>query len=728
MIRRIPHTIVAIALFGLFFLWGTRGKPWLFFTAFWPTIHLLYAGVAVMLTLCLFLRPDLLRFLRDRLVEYRYRIFPPFTAIAAILISWLVFDNIPHVIDAAHFLWSAQLMLDGSFSLPAGDLYEFFDVTFMVRDGGRYYSLFLPGFSLALAPFAALGVPWLLVPLASGLSVWLTGRIADRFFNGRVSCLAMALCTFSSFYLFMGASFMTHNFNLLLLLTAVWLVTRDHRDGRALFAASAAIALSLFMRPQNALFSYLPLGTYLLLKRTPLSRLVLFAIPAAIGGAALLGYNHLMTGNALTFPQDIYFSVIEPIPFCHRIGLGTGCPNTEGEFLPAGGLTLDYAYWVAYTRLTLLLFNVAGHPYPFLFLIFAFFFGLRRNLFLFSFFLAFFVGYFFFYLSGNLFGPRYFTEVTTLLLIPAAAGIVYAARSSPRWSRPFIAAFPIAGLLFVSGIIMPELLSRYSDRFWVTDRSFEKAIEEQDIRDSVVFVPAAYHSMLLNLQERPPFDRRGNLILKDLGRENLYGAAYFMETLGLKNAWAIDYYPKLRNLAIVEELPDFRVNDIWIEFEHKGRPATGRPAYATPVAAGVKLTYLPFTTLDEKLDFSKDQGYAVLFGALSSDSYYDITHPVLDPGDYELTIEILAAPCGGEFSLTVNDAPVAVFSAYDGEYRFTALRVTAPLRAGTNRFTFTPRTGQSCLILDYLRLKKKEAAAAENYPDYAPPEWKELNK
>ncbi len=728
MIRRLPSFIAALCIFALFFLWGTKATPWLFFTAFWPMIHLIYGASAALIAIFFFAAPGATRRLFNALVRRRYLIIPPIAGVATLLITIFVFQNVPHVIDASHFLWTARLLREGSLSLPVSELYEYSDVTFMLRDGGSYYSLFLPGFSLFLALFDLFGAASLLVPLCTALSVWLTGRIADKFFNSRVSLLAMALCTVSSFFLFMGASFMTHNFNLFLVMLSVWLVACDPRSCRGLLLASTALAITFFVRPQNAVFSYIPLGVYLLVKRVGLRPLFAFALPAVLGAGGLLLYNHTMTGDPFLFPQDVYFSVIEPVPHCHRIGMGTGCPNTEGRFLPAEGLTLDYAYWVTYTRLTLMLFNVTGHPYPFLFLAVAFLFGLRRSLFLSSFFLCFFAGYFFFYLPGNLFGPRYFTEVTMLLLIPAAFGIVMTARKLPRRLRPLIAAVPIAGMLFVDGFIMPELIDRYNDRFWATDRSFEEAIAEHRIVDSVVFVPESHHAMMLNTQTRPPFDAYGNLIVKDLGRENYYGAAYFMEKYGLKNAYVIDYYPKLRNLAVVEELAEFRLRDIWIEFENKGRPLTGKPAYATPVAVGLKLNHLPFAVLDDKLDFSNDVGYAVLFGELSPESYYDLSHPILDPGTYELTVEFLGAPCGGSFSLTVNDSKVLDFSAFDADYVFHKVRTQAPLTAGKNRFSFVPHNGQSCLVLDYIRLRKVEEEAPVDYPDYLPPEKEELNR
>jgi len=727
MIRRLPHLFAALCVLALFFGWGTRGAPHLFFTAFWPTIHLLYGTAATLLLFLVIAIPRSLSRLFHRLVAWRYRVLPPIAGIATTLIAIFVFQGIPHVIDAAHFEWTARLLLKGTVSIPANDLYEFQDATFMVRDGGRFYSLFLPGFSLVLAPFTALGIGWLFTPLCTALAVWLAGRIADHFFDAETSFLTMTLTTFSSFYLFMGASFMTHPFNLFCVMLAVWLVLRDPTRVFNLLVAGTALAVTLFIRPQNAIFAAAPLAIFLLMKRTPLKGLFFFALPFVLGGTGLLIYNLAMTGHPLVFPQDIYFSVIEPRPFCHRLGLGTGCPDTEGEFLPPEGLTFQYAFWVAYTRLTLLLFNVTGHPYPFLFLAAAFFFALRRSLFLFSFFGAFFVGYFFFYLPGNLFGPRYFSEVIMLLLIPAAYGIVESARRLPRMAKPLVAAFPIAGVVFVSAFIMPELTERYSDRFWVTDRSFEEAIARENIRNSIVFVPESYHAMFLNTQKSPPFDDRGNLILKDLGRENHYAAAYYMEKGHFRNAHVIDYYPRQRNLTIVEELAEFRLNDIWMELEHKGRPLTGRPAYVTRVAAGVKLRNLPFPSLDEHLDFSGDKGLAILFGTLDKDSYYDFTVPILDPGEYEGTLEYLGISCGGFVSLTANGAPVTTFSTYDEGETFAAVHFTTTLTAGTNRFVLTPEHGQTCLVLDYLRLKKKELPAGD-YPDYAPPEAKELNR
>ena len=38
----------ALVLVVLFFFWGTRGKFWTVFTAFYPRFHLIFLGLAVM--------------------------------------------------------------------------------------------------------------------------------------------------------------------------------------------------------------------------------------------------------------------------------------------------------------------------------------------------------------------------------------------------------------------------------------------------------------------------------------------------------------------------------------------------------------------------------------------------------------------------------------------------------------------------------------------------------
>ena len=392
--KKILASVPALLFLFLFFFWGTRGKFWTVFTAFYPRFHIIFlASAGAFFLIELFACNKSLK-LFDFFVDKRYFIFPFLGFLFPALIAVFVFDSIPHVIDAAHFLWTARVFIEtGHFHLPTSELYEYYQNTFNVDISGRYLSLFLPGFSIFLVPFELLGISYLFTPLCNGISVFLLGKIADKQFDAKTSLFAMFFALFSSFYLFMGASYMTHPFNLMLTLLTIYLVMVSENRNSFLILAGLAGAWTLFIRPQNAFFVYGGVLLLMLSKKMKFKSAVVFTLPFIFVGFLLMLYNFFYTGNPFVFPQDVYFFIREPYKFCHRMGFGKGCPNTEGDFLPEEGLTPKYAFWVSFARLTLLNFNLVGHPLIFVFLIASFFYSFRKSLEMSMFFLIFLIDF-----------------------------------------------------------------------------------------------------------------------------------------------------------------------------------------------------------------------------------------------------------------------------------------------------------------------------------------------
>ena len=699
--KRILACFPALAFLLMFFFWGTRGKFWTVFTAFYPRFHIIFLASAVVFFILGRLVCGKSLKLFDFIVEKRYFIFPFLGFLFPALIAVFVFDSIPHVIDAAHFLWTARVFIEtGHFHLPTSELYEYYQNTFNVDINGRFFSLFLPGFSLFLVPFELLGISQLFTPLCNGISVFLLGKIADKQFDARTSFFAMFFALFSSFYLFMGASYMTHPFNLMLTLLAIYLVMISENRKSFLIAAGFAGAWVLFIRPQNAFFVYIGILLLMFSKKMKLRSAVIFTLPFIFIGFLLMFYNYFYTGNPMVFPQDIYFLIREPYPFCHRMGFGKGCPNTEGDFLPAEGLTPKYAFWVSFARLTLLNFNLVGHPLIFVFLIASFFYSFRKSLEMSMFFLIFFIGYFFFYLSGNLFGPRYFSEVASLLLIPCGFAFFSIVDSVKKWAKPLVIALPAAIFLFLATTIMPMFLTSFSDAFWSTDREVERAIEREGIENSVLFVPAIYGSVFLNLMKKPPYDDRGNLILLDLGEENFYAAAYFMDKHRFDGAYLIDYYPKLAEKTAVTPLFEATRGKMIFEFENKRLPKTGRPDYGVNFSMSEEedKKFYPVKEISEFV--SNESVYAMRFDKLNEMSYYDFTHPIIEEGEYEFNLFYLADKCGVDAELFIDGESVGVFSGYSPFQTRRVFSITHHFNSGNHVFKVVPKKGNSCIMLD----------------------------
>ncbi len=699
--KKVFAFIPALVFFLLFFVWGTRGKFWTVFTAFYPRFHIILVLTVLLFFVLEYFVHDKSSKIFDFFVEKRYFVFPFLGFLFPALIAVFVFDSIPHVIDASHFLWTARVFIEtGHFHLPSSELYEYYQNTFNVDINGRYFSLFLPGFSIFLVPFELLGISALFTPLCNGIAVFLLGKIAYRQFDAKTSFFAMFFALFSSFYLFMGASFMTHPFNLMLTLLAVYLVMVSENRKLFLVLAGLAGAWMLFIRPQNAFFVYAGMLILMFSKKMKFKSAVFFTLPFIFIGFLLMFYNYFYTGNPMLFPQDVYFFIREPYPFCHRMGFGKGCPNTEGDFLPDAGLTPKYAFWVSFARLTLLNFNLVGHPLIFVFLFASFFYSFRKSFEMTVFFLIFFIGYFFFYLSGNLFGPRYFSEVASLLLIPCGFAFFSISESVKKWLKPFVAALPASIFLFLATTIMPPFLTSFSDAFWSTDREVERAVERAGIENSVLFIPPLYGSVFLNLMKKPPYDDRGNLILLDLGEENFYAAAYFMDKHPFEGAYLIDYYQKLAEKTSITPLFEATRGKMIFEFENKRLPKTGKPDYGVNFSMSEEEDKKFFPVKEISTYVSNESVYAMRFDKLNEFSYYDFTHPIIEEGEYEFNLYYLADTCGTDSELFIDGESAGIFSGYSSFQERRVFSIDRVFSKGNHIFKIVPKTGNSCLMLD----------------------------
>lgn len=701
----IPGILTSIVFFLVFFVWGTRGKFWTVFTAFYPRFHTTALVVFTLMLALFFTAPSILSSTGNFLVRHRYKIFPAAGFIFSALIAIFVFDSIPHVIDASHFLWTARIFLEtGTFHIPSSELYEYYQNTFNMDVNGRYFSLFLPGFSIFLAPFELLGISHLFTPMCNGIAVLLLGKIAEKQFDEKVSLFAMIFGVFSSFYLLMGASYMTHTFNLVLTLLPIYLILYKNKPVWLLTAGFSASIL-LFIRPQNAVFLYVSLVIFMLLKNKKIKDLVLLTIPFGFTGLLLMYHNYFYTGHPLLFAQDIYFSIREPYEHCHRLGLGKGCPNTEGDYLPAEGLTMKYAFWVAFTRITLMNFNLSGHPLIFVFVILSFIFAFRKNFEISLFFIILFTGYYFFYLPGNLFGPRYLTETASLLFIPAGFAFFKIFDSKYKVVKALTITIPLTILIFLSTTIMPIIIEQFSEDFWGTDRAMERALERENIKNSIVFIPEEYASVFLNLMDKPPYDRHGNLILADLGRENNFAVAYYMEKRDFEGAYVIDYYESIEHRTSVTPLYEAVRDSIWFEFEDKRLPRSGKPDYGVNFAQSEEENKKFYPVKQISVDVSEGSLFAMRFGELNEKSYYDFSHPILDSGNYEITLYFVSDFCGGEAKFSIDGTDMGTFNSYSPEQTNSNFMISYYLERGLHTFKITPLQSNSCLMVDAFNME-----------------------
>ncbi len=707
--RDIPGLLFAALFFLVLFVWATGGKFWMPAAIHFPLFHLLFAAATAVALL-----PPVRRgaaALWGAVVPRRDIVFPLIAFSLTLAIHLIVFQGLPHIQDSLHFRMMADQLAAGRIDHPMHPYYEFFRFLYLVPDGEKIYSLFIPGYPLFLVPFTATGLSVAANPLLTAANVALTGRLADDLFGPRVAAAAMALAVLSSFLMVMGGTGMTHPFCAFLTLAALFFFLRARREGtgrRALLlsaAAGFAIGWLLLTRPQNATFLALPLALAALfeIRRAGTVARGLALTAAFLPWAALLiGFNYTYTHDLFTLRQDTYFNYSEPNDDCFGLGLGRGCPNADWLVLPEEGLTWDHALHVTYQRLSLLIVNTFGHPLLFLLVPLLFFLRggrpLKREIFIAAPFLASVAGYYFYYFDGNVFGPRYYYETTFPLLILAAAGLTaladrIAASARPRIGGAALGGFLFAAYLFHAVFVLPPVLSTYRDDYWGVSRALSRTVEALGIRNAVVFVqPEELIGSGFAMMRHDDWEKNDVLYVRDLGdRANSALMHYYAAKGRTFHRARYDGILTRRNPPRIEPLgqPTLPPGYIVAEMEDKRYPLRGEPDYCNEYPHRDDLyKYLSIPPPEQLgLGFSKR---AFFCRFRDPGEYYTFGQQIALPGRYTIDLTGVSGPDMGRFRLFIDDAPAGSVDFTGERYDKVVRSVEAELTAGFHLLRLEP--------------------------------------
>ncbi len=707
----------AILLLVLFFGWGTGGKPWSPATIYFPTFHLVFVACLLAAFLAPFRR--FARLFGEWLVHSRQWIFPLFAFTATFLIHLLVFQGIPHIQDSIHYRMMADWFAAGKLDLPMHPYYEFFRYLYLIPDGEKIYSLFLPGYSLFLVPFVRVGAALLANPLLTAANVALLGRTAEDLFGPRIATMTMAFACVSTFLMVMGGTAMAHPFCAFLTLLSAFLFLRARAAAgrRAIILAGAAgffLGWLVFTRPQNALFLAIPLALTALIemrRNGTLARGIALSVALIPWLLFLFLYNAHYTGDPFLFKQDLYFNYSEPNDFCHRFGIGRGCPHSNWTVLPAEGLTWSHAVYVTFRRLSPLLINTFPHPLFFLFIPLAFLLGDTRSFRKIAFCVALFVstvaGYFFFYFDGNVFGPRYYYETAFYLPLLAACGLA-ALRERIRRTDLFVpplGAFAAAGIIFTAFFILPPLFERYAKGFWGVEKSLSDTVEKEGITNAVVFVNSEeLIGSGLAVMRHDDWDKNAVIYVRDLGdRANsalihhYHGRRFFRASY--TKLQANDAPPVITPIAEPELPPDYIVT----EMEDKHYPLRGDPDYCNEYPGRADL--LRYIAIPHPaqlgVDFSK-KGFFCRFR--DPGEWYTFGQNILIPGRYHITFVGVAGPVMGRFRLFADDRLVGTLDFTGTIYEKALRTLDTDLTPGFHLFRLEPEEilRETYFLLDFI--------------------------
>lgn len=226
--------------------------------------------------------------------------------------------------DEYSYLFQAETLLAGRFSWPSAAAFpELFDQMHVLNEG-RMASRYYPGTGLWIAPWLALGLPylghWIAGALSAVLVYWIGRQLSDRttgWIAGIVFAAAPGPALFSNLLL------AHHPTMLALLVFTFWFLRGMQHEGVPNWLlAGSGLAAAMLCRPMTAAGYALPFGLWALVRCGRSLRsgtvkacrhiLIGLGVPLVCGWGVMLAYNHDVTGKWLSSPYQVYTDLYTP--------------------------------------------------------------------------------------------------------------------------------------------------------------------------------------------------------------------------------------------------------------------------------------------------------------------------------------------------------------------------------------------------------------------------------
>lgn len=498
----------------------------------------LYAGFMILHFL-----PRQRLFLKDRVLNYLDRISTHrfFSVLLAILFfcftSWIAvvaFQKILVIQDAAAHMFQAKIFRAGRLYAQTPPAPEAFNRIgdMLILWEGRWFSIYLPGFSLLLAASMLFRFEWLLCPALGAGTVALWIAYTRRWHDRRAAALLGILCLCSPTFFLMHASTMVHAAEAFFVSATIYLCRRESEEpsvkrlwllGLTLIGGVITRGFSLlpFVAPALAYAAWLRLGR----------RLLSFA--AVVSAASLCGliliafYQWKTTGNPLLAAYDLEYG--QPIPFgFHGEVLGQVHTPLRGLENVSNNL-LGMNSWLT------------GWPIGALFLVLLFVVKERKNdawdVVLFLCCLALAVFYYFIVFQDLVRGPRYWFPMVPILLLFAARGILTTDTRIRSYSVS-ISVLAFAGYLVFQ---LPETIRKYSP---AQTQAGQLQAAMKEAGDAKLLIILDRHAAQQFVNWNDPFFRNNLVLCRDLGPGNVavihafpgYKPVFFRESQSLEKS------------------------------------------------------------------------------------------------------------------------------------------------------------------------------------------------
>lgn len=348
---------------------------------------------------------------------------------AGIIIATSVTEQIPHLEDEIAYLFQARIFARGKLWASPPVSTSSFYIPFALIINEKWIAKYTIGWPMLLAVGERFSAGWLVNPVLGALTTGMTYLIGREIFDRGVAITAAVLCAASPFFLIQSGTLMSHMFSAFcvacLTLAYLRLARIPSRSRRLAWASVAGISLGFLWltRPLTGLAILIPFVILFarLLWQNPRQAApdigILIVIAALIAALQPI-YLYMVTGSLTT---NLY-TLVWPYD---RVGFGPGYGPYEGH-------TLQQALRTAGQDLELWSSELLGLPYVSWLPVIAGTAALlaRRKekaqspIFLLAGPFVALVGvYLIYWVGAQVYGPRYYFEGHTGLMILAAVGL-----------------------------------------------------------------------------------------------------------------------------------------------------------------------------------------------------------------------------------------------------------------------------------------------------------------
>jgi len=191
--------------------------------------------------------------------------------IMTVFVAVFCLQGFPNSQDEDVFIYQAKTLLSGRSWNVAHPLREFFKRPFIMEQGDRLFSQYLPGWPLILAFAMLIKCSVIYVnPLLGAVTILMLFFVAERIYGGRTAVISVIVTSLSSYFIFTSASFFSHTACALMVLLFVYFFLRYTREAVAhnIIFAGMFFGAAFLMRPFTAFLCALPPVIYLLCRNS----------------------------------------------------------------------------------------------------------------------------------------------------------------------------------------------------------------------------------------------------------------------------------------------------------------------------------------------------------------------------------------------------------------------------------------------------------------------------